>query len=153
MGLFLPFERRGEPLAPRWLFARRLVINIGLALALILVSLVAGMVGYHYIEGSGLARCLRPDRDDPWRHGPLQRAQDRWRQLSPARRALFRALADRGHRLDLGAALPPHDALFPPARRRRYDGRRIQARQDPGAAEGVSAVLVGQSYLGPFPIL
>jgi hypothetical protein len=53
MDLFSPFERRGEPLASRWLFARRLVINIGLALALILVSLVGGMAGYHYIEGSG----------------------------------------------------------------------------------------------------
>ena len=53
MDLFSSFERRGEPLAPRWLFARRLVINIGLALALILVSLVGGMAGYHYIEGSG----------------------------------------------------------------------------------------------------
>ena len=38
MDLFSPFERQGEPLAPRWLFARRLVINIGLAL--ILVSLL-----------------------------------------------------------------------------------------------------------------
>jgi hypothetical protein len=53
MVIFLPFERRGEPLAPRWLFARRLVINIAFALALILVSLVGGMAGYHYFEGSG----------------------------------------------------------------------------------------------------
>jgi hypothetical protein len=53
MDLFSPFERRGEPLAPRWLFARRLVINIGLALTLIVVSLVGGMAGYHYFEGSG----------------------------------------------------------------------------------------------------
>jgi hypothetical protein len=53
MNLFSSFERRGEPLAPRWLFARRLAINVGLALALIGVSLLAGMVGYHYFEGSG----------------------------------------------------------------------------------------------------
>ena len=52
MDLFSSFERRGEPLAPRWLFARRLVINVGLALALIGVSLLAGMVGYHYLEGA-----------------------------------------------------------------------------------------------------
>ena len=53
MDLFSSFEPRGEPLAPCWLFARRLVINVGLALALIGVSLLAGMVGYHYFEGSG----------------------------------------------------------------------------------------------------
>jgi sterol desaturase/sphingolipid hydroxylase (fatty acid hydroxylase superfamily) len=53
MNFFLPFERRNEPLAPRWLFARRLIVNVGLALSLILVSLIAGMAGYHYIEGSG----------------------------------------------------------------------------------------------------
>ena len=53
MDLFSSFERRGEPLAPHWLFARRLVINVGLGLALIGVSLLAGMVGYHYLEGAG----------------------------------------------------------------------------------------------------
>jgi len=53
MDLFSSFERRGEPLAPHWLFARRLVINVGLALALIGVSLLAGVVGYHYLEGAG----------------------------------------------------------------------------------------------------
>jgi hypothetical protein len=53
MTLFSSFERRGEPLAPRWLFARRIVINVGLALALIGVSLLVGMVGYHYFEGTG----------------------------------------------------------------------------------------------------
>src|SRR5215831_10893779 len=47
------FERRGEPLAPRWLFARRLAINLGLALVLIFISLAVGMAGYHYLEGSG----------------------------------------------------------------------------------------------------
>lgn len=46
------FERRGEPLAPRGLFARRLMVNLCLALALILVSLIIGMAGYHFIEGS-----------------------------------------------------------------------------------------------------
>ena len=43
-------ERRGAPLAPRWLFARRLAINIGIAVALILVSLAIGMICYHRLE-------------------------------------------------------------------------------------------------------
>jgi hypothetical protein len=47
----LGFERRGEPLSRRWLFAYRLGINIALALAIILVSLLAGMIGYHRLEG------------------------------------------------------------------------------------------------------
>jgi hypothetical protein len=49
--LFPQLERRGEPLAPRSVFALRLATNVALALALILVSLIAGMAGYHYLEG------------------------------------------------------------------------------------------------------
>jgi|SRR5215475_14994091 len=48
---FPPLERRGQPLAPRWLFARRLAINVGIALAVVLASLFAGMLGYRYLEG------------------------------------------------------------------------------------------------------
>jgi hypothetical protein len=50
-GLFPRLERRGQPLAPHWLFYRRLSINFALGLALILVSLAAGMLGYRYLEG------------------------------------------------------------------------------------------------------
>ncbi len=53
MWLWPRLERRGQPLAPRMLFARRLATNVGLALALILLSLLAGMAGYHYLEGAG----------------------------------------------------------------------------------------------------
>jgi hypothetical protein len=49
--LFPALERRGQPLAPRWLFFRRLVINVGIALVVVLVSLGVGMVGYHTLEG------------------------------------------------------------------------------------------------------
>jgi hypothetical protein len=49
---FFPrLEKRGEPLAPRAVFARRLAINVAIALGLILVSLIAGMAGYHYLDG------------------------------------------------------------------------------------------------------
>jgi hypothetical protein len=51
MRLAFALERRGAPLAPRWLFARRLAINIAIALALILASLFAGMLAYRYFEG------------------------------------------------------------------------------------------------------
>ena len=47
-------ERRGQPLAPHWLFYRRLSINFALGLTFILVSLAAGMLGYHYFEGMGV---------------------------------------------------------------------------------------------------
>jgi hypothetical protein len=50
-GLFPRLEHRGQPLAPHWLFFRRLGINFALGLALILVSLAAGMLGYRYLEG------------------------------------------------------------------------------------------------------
>ena len=49
--LFPRLERRGQPLAPHWLFFRRLGTNFALGLALILVSLAVGMLGYRYLEG------------------------------------------------------------------------------------------------------
>lgn len=51
MPLFSALERRGEPIAPRFLFARRLLVNFALGLGLILVSLVVGMVCYRIFEG------------------------------------------------------------------------------------------------------
>ena len=51
--LFPRLEHRGQPLAPRWTFARRLAINVALGLAIILISLVVGMIGYRYFEGMG----------------------------------------------------------------------------------------------------
>ena len=50
-GLFPRLEHRGQPLAPHWLFYRRLSINFALGLTFILVSLAAGMLGYRYLEG------------------------------------------------------------------------------------------------------
>jgi hypothetical protein len=41
----------GAPFAPRWLFARRLAVNMGIAVAPILVSLAIGMIYYHRLEG------------------------------------------------------------------------------------------------------
>jgi hypothetical protein len=49
--LFPRLEHRGQPLAPRWLFLRRLAINVGIALAVVFVSLGVGMVCYHRLEG------------------------------------------------------------------------------------------------------
>lgn len=49
--LFPRFEYHGQPLAPRWLFVRRLAINVGIALVVVLVSLGVGMVCYHRLEG------------------------------------------------------------------------------------------------------
>ena len=49
--LFPKLERRDQPLAPHWLFYRRLSINFALGLVLILVSLATGMLGYRYLEG------------------------------------------------------------------------------------------------------
>jgi hypothetical protein len=49
--LFPRLEHRGQPLAPRWLFVRRLAINVGIALAVVFVSLFVGMIFYHTLEG------------------------------------------------------------------------------------------------------
>jgi hypothetical protein len=40
-----------QPLLNRRDFARRLMANVGFSIALIAVSLMAGMAGYHYLEG------------------------------------------------------------------------------------------------------
>jgi hypothetical protein len=48
--LFPRFVRRYEPLAPRAVFARRLAVNVVIAACLILISLIVGMAGYHYLD-------------------------------------------------------------------------------------------------------
>ena len=45
------YERRTEPLISRAAFLRRVALHAGAALALVGVSLLAGMVGYHVLEG------------------------------------------------------------------------------------------------------
>ena len=47
----LRYERMNQPLLNRRDFARRLMANAGFSIALIVLSLMAGMAGYHYLEG------------------------------------------------------------------------------------------------------
>lgn len=44
------YESRTEPLLSQAAFARRLIVNLAVALLLIAASLLAGMAGYHYFE-------------------------------------------------------------------------------------------------------
>jgi hypothetical protein len=44
------YEHRSEPLLPRPLFVRRLLLHAGLAGILMAASLLAGILGYHYTE-------------------------------------------------------------------------------------------------------
>jgi hypothetical protein len=44
------YESKSQPPAPRASFARRLALHLVLAAGLLLVSLVAGMLGYSYFE-------------------------------------------------------------------------------------------------------
>lgn len=48
--LFPRLEHGRQKLAPRLIFARRLATNVALGLAIILVSLAAGMIGYVHFE-------------------------------------------------------------------------------------------------------
>ena len=45
------YERRGDDLAPRSIFIRRMLGALGMALGLILISLSVGMAGYHFLAG------------------------------------------------------------------------------------------------------
>lgn len=47
----MQFERKRQPLAHPMTFARRIGANTGAALALVALSLLAGMAGYWYFEG------------------------------------------------------------------------------------------------------
>jgi hypothetical protein len=47
---FLSFESKHRPLLSRWAFAKRLARHFGAASVLIGISLLGGMVGYHYFE-------------------------------------------------------------------------------------------------------
>ncbi|HEV8003391.1 MAG TPA: hypothetical protein VGP63_26240 [Planctomycetaceae bacterium] len=46
----LKYERKNQPLISRRAFARRLATNAAFSVGLILVSLFAGMLGYHFFE-------------------------------------------------------------------------------------------------------
>jgi hypothetical protein len=45
------YERRGDDLAPRSIFIRRMLGATGMALALIVISLAVGIAGYHFLAG------------------------------------------------------------------------------------------------------
>lgn len=45
------YERHVQPLAPPKVFVRRILSNVVIALAVVAVSLAAGMAGYHFTEG------------------------------------------------------------------------------------------------------
>ena len=47
----LAFESKAQPLLSRRAFARRLARNFAAASVLVALSLFAGMLGYHYLEG------------------------------------------------------------------------------------------------------
>jgi hypothetical protein len=48
---WLTYERRNDQLAPRSVFIKRVIAALGVALALILVALIIGLAGYHFIAG------------------------------------------------------------------------------------------------------
>ena len=45
------YERRGDKLAPRTIFIKRIIGALGVAVALILVALLIGIAGYRFIAG------------------------------------------------------------------------------------------------------
>ena len=45
------YERRHEKLAPLPVFIRRMVSSAGIGLALLLVALLIGVCGYHWLDG------------------------------------------------------------------------------------------------------
>jgi hypothetical protein len=54
----LRFERRYEGLAPFSIFARRVAASLVVALGLIVISLLIGISGYHWLAGFGFVDSL-----------------------------------------------------------------------------------------------
>ena len=50
-GRWWKYERREQALAPRSIFVKRILGALGLALIVILVSLILGIAGYHFLAG------------------------------------------------------------------------------------------------------
>ena len=50
---WLHYERRHDQLAPRSVFVRRIVASLVVALCLIMVALLIGICGYHFLAGFG----------------------------------------------------------------------------------------------------
>jgi len=44
------YEHHSEPLAPRGVFARRLTLNSLVVLGILSISLIIGILGYHFLE-------------------------------------------------------------------------------------------------------
>lgn len=53
MDHFLRFEHKAQPVVPRRLFIRRLGINLGAAVGILIPSLLIGMIGFVVFEGKG----------------------------------------------------------------------------------------------------
>lgn len=47
----MSLENRSEPVLPLHLFVQRLFLSLSVGAGLIMISLVAGIIGYHYFEG------------------------------------------------------------------------------------------------------
>jgi hypothetical protein len=45
------YEHRNQPLLPRSAFLQRLASHVGIAIGIVLGSLVIGILGYHFLEG------------------------------------------------------------------------------------------------------
>ena len=48
---WLIYERRHEELAPRSVFIKRIIASLVIALGIIVIALLIGIAGYHYIAG------------------------------------------------------------------------------------------------------
>jgi TRAP-type C4-dicarboxylate transport system permease small subunit len=55
---WLRYERRQDQLAPRSVFVKRIVASLVIALGMIVIALLIGIAGYHYLAGFNLIDSL-----------------------------------------------------------------------------------------------
>jgi hypothetical protein len=52
------FESRGDEVAPRHIFIKRIIASVGVVIGLIVIALSIGIAGYHYLAGLGFIDSL-----------------------------------------------------------------------------------------------
>ena len=87
------FERHAEPLLQRPLYYARLARSVAIGTGLIIVSLLAGMAGYHWLEGLGWVEAYENAAMILSGMGPLYQPQSVAGKLFAGTYAIFSGIA------------------------------------------------------------
>lgn len=87
------YEHRSEPILPRRLFVRRLLLHALLALGIVAFSLGIGVLGYHFIAGLSWIDALMNAAMILGGMGPVNELTNDWGKLFASFYALYAGIA------------------------------------------------------------